>query len=376
MSIQKQIILIRYGEIHLKGNNRGFFLKLLRHNIQKAIENFDCRLEINGTRYEIVNFDEAVKDKIIAKLQTVSGIVSLSSAVKIPSDFETLKKTVLDYAPKNKEGTFRLTVNRADKTYKYNSNYVASELGAYILNKRSKLTVDLHNAGTDIRVDIREDGSAYVFCETVRGAGGMPVGSAGRGLLLLSGGLDSPVAGYLMTKRGMSLDAVHFHSYPYTGEEAQKKVEELAGVLSSYCGDVRLTNVSVTHIQEAIHKHCLPDYMICLLRRQMIRIAEKIAMEKGLGCLITGESLGQVASQTIESITMTNAVAEKLPILRPLIATSKPEIIDIARQIGTYDISIRPYEDCCTVFLPKHPIIKPRLENVLREEAKLSKDMS
>ena len=369
--MKKNIILIRYGEIHLKGNNRGFFLKLLSRNIQKAVEGFECKLVINGTRYEIVDFDENVGDKIIAKLQTVSGIVSLSPAVKVPSDFETLQKTVLDYAPKNKKATFRLTVNRADKTYKYNSNFVASELGAYILNKRAKLSVDLHNADIDIKVDIREDGSAYVFCDTVKGVGGMPVGSAGKGLLLLSGGLDSPVAGYLMTKRGMNLDAIHFHSYPYTGEQAQKKVEELAGVLGSYCGGVHLTSVSVTQFQEAVHKHCLPDYMICLLRRQMIRIAEKVAIERGCQCLITGESLGQVASQTVESITMTNAVAEKLPILRPLIATSKSEIIDIARQIGTYDISIRPYEDCCTVFLPKHPIIKPKPENVLREEAKI-----
>ncbi|MCL2370848.1 MAG: tRNA 4-thiouridine(8) synthase ThiI [Firmicutes bacterium] len=369
--MSKSIILIRYGEIHLKGNNRGFFLKLLSRNIRSATQDFGCRLEINGTRYEIVDFDEAVGDKIIDRLKIISGITSVSKAIKIPSDFDVLKKTALDHAPKNKQATFRITVNRADKTYKYNSNYIASELGAYILSKRAKLRVDLHNADTDIKVDIREDGSAYVFCEVIGCAGGMPVGSAGRGLLLLSGGLDSPVAGYLMTKRGMSLDAIHFHSYPYTGEEAQKKVEELATTLGGFCGGVNLTSVSVTHIQEAIHKFCLPDYMICLLRRYMIRIAEKVAIERGCQCLITGESLGQVASQTVESITMTNAVADKLPILRPLIATNKSEIIDIARQIGTYDISIRPYEDCCTVFLPKHPIIKPRLDNVLREEAKL-----
>ena len=369
------IVLIRYGEIHLKGNNRPYFLKLLEANIAKAVAVYGCSVRSNRTRYEVqgINCDNiaAVQNSLLS----VSGITSISAAAKVPSDFESLQRTVLEYIPKSKKATFRMTVNRADKRYKYNSDYIARELGAYILSKRKRMAVDLHNADIDIRVDIREDGSAYIFDKILQGAGGMPVGSAGRGLLLLSGGLDSPVAGYLMAKRGMSLDAVHFESYPYTSREALTKVQELAERLRSITySDINLTSVSVKEYQEAVNLRCDNAYMICLLRRHMIRVAEKLALERGCKCLITGESLGQVASQTIESLSMTDTVAEQLPILRPLIAMDKTQIIGIARDIGTYDISIKPHEDCCTVFLPKHPIIKPRLERVLTEERKLLTD--
>ena len=233
------------------------------------------------------------------------------------------------------------------------------------------MKVDVKHPQKILSIDIRENGDALVFGDFVKGAGGMPTGTAGRGTLLLSGGIDSPVAGYMVAKRGMTIEGVHFHSYPYTNLQAREKVEELAEILSSYTGELHLHIVSVTHIQEAIHKYCPAEMMVTLLRRFMMRIAERISERVGSQCIITGESLGQVASQTIEGMTSSNAVVENLPVLRPLVGFDKTEIIEIARKIGTYDTSVLPYEDCCTVFLPKHPLIKPDLAKVEEAEKKL-----
>lgn len=279
--------------------------------------------------------------------------------------YDTVKKI----APES--GSFKVITNRANKSFPLNSMQLNAEIGGRLLQDFPNLTVDVHAPQHEICIDIRENGDALIFSGHIKGAGGMPVGTSGKGVLLLSGGIDSPVAGYMIAKRGMVLEALHFHSYPYTNMQAREKVEELARILSGYTGGMTLHVVSVTHIQEAIHKHCPAEMMITLLRRFMMRIAERLAEQVGGQCIITGESLGQVASQTIEGMTSSGSVVENLPILRPLVGFDKTEIIERAREIGTFETSIQPYEDCCTVFLPKHPLIRPKMEDVLRAEQKL-----
>jgi thiamine biosynthesis protein ThiI len=261
--------------------------------------------------------------------------------------------------------------HRGNKKYPLTSVEISRQLGGMLLSVFHGLKVDVHNPDFTVRVDIRETGKALIFSEFIEGANGMPVGTAGKGLLLLSGGIDSPVAGYMMAKRGMEIACLHFHSYPYTNMQAKEKVVDLAKVLSQYTCGTKLYSVSVTHIQEQIHEHCKPQYMITLLRRFMYRIAERIAGRVGAQCLITGESLGQVASQTIEGMTSSNSVVEQLPVLRPLVGFDKNEIIEKSVKMGAYDISIQPFEDCCTVFLPDFPIIRPKIKDILVEESKL-----
>ncbi|MDE7300723.1 MAG: tRNA 4-thiouridine(8) synthase ThiI, partial [Clostridia bacterium] len=261
--------------------------------------------------------------------------------------------------------------HRADKKFALNSMQINAEIGGRLLDNNPKLCVDVHNPQNTVGIDLRENGTSLVFCDVIDGIGGMPVGTAGKGMLLISGGIDSPVAGYMMAKRGMKIDCIHFHSYPYTNMQAREKVEELASVLSKYSQGTTLNVIKVTHIQEEIHKKCNGEFMVTLLRRFMMRIAERLAKKCGAQCLITGESLGQVASQTIEGMTSSGSVVENLPILRPLCGFDKNEIIARSKQMGAYDISIRPYEDCCTVFLPRHPVIHPKLSEVEAEEAKL-----
>jgi thiamine biosynthesis protein ThiI len=269
-------------------------------------------------------------------------------------------------------GTFKVESHRGDKQYPMTSVEISKQLGAMILSAtKGALKVDVHKPSFVICVDIREHGKALVFGEFIDGANGMPVGTAGKGLLLLSGGIDSPVAGHMMAKRGMRIECLHFHSYPYTNMQAKEKVVDLAKILSEYTGGTKLFTVSVTHIQEAIHEKCKPELMITLLRRFMYRIAERHTLKINAKCLITGESLGQVASQTIEGMTSSNSVVEKLPVLRPLVGFDKNEIIDRSVKMGAYETSILPFEDCCTVFLPDFPAIRPKLSEILREEEKL-----
>ena len=244
--------------------------------------------------------------------------------------------------------------------------------GEYILDSNANLSVDLHNPDTALNIDIRENGKTYIFTETVMCCGGMPVSSGGNGLLLLSGGIDSPVAGFMMAKRGVKLSALHFESFPYTSRQAKEKTLSLAKIISEYNGGMTVYSCNIAKIQDAIHEHCDPDYMITLVRRFMLRIAERLAKEKNLACLISGESLAQVASQTMESITtISSAISGELPFFRPLIGFDKSETIEISRKIGTYDISIKPFDDCCTVFLPKSPVTRPKKERVLREENRI-----
>lgn len=363
-------ILIRYGEIFLKGNNRGYFESALAKNIRTALENFTFKFVRAQNRFLIEDYDEAYETDIIDKLTKIFGIHSVSVAVKVKSTEEELEKAAV-LMMKDKSGTFRVTVNRADKRIQKSSMELAARLGGVVLESNPNLTVNLHVFDTDLYVDIRENGLSYLFTDKIMGAGGMPVGTAGAGIVLLSGGIDSPVAAYMMAKRGLKLHAIHFHSAPYTSEMAKQKVVDLAGIVKNYSGPIVLHVIPFTDVQLKIHEKCPAELMITIMRRFMMRIAERVAKANSCGALITGESLGQVASQTMESITVTNGVIEDLPVFRPLIGMDKTEIMDIARNIDTYDTSILPYEDCCTIFLPKNPVIRPKLETVLKAEAKL-----
>ena len=365
----EKVIIIRYCELYLKGKNRGYFERLFAVNIERSLKGIRHELRRKSGRYLIEGFEDNDVDRILAKLCKVFGIHTLSVAYKVTSDFDNIYAAARLVAPVC--GTFKVETHRADKSFPMNSMQLSAAIGGRLLDDVKSLTVDVHSPEHFVNIDVREDGTSLVFGSFIKGAGGMPVGSAGKGLLLISGGIDSPVAGHMIAKRGMSLDCVHFHSYPYTNMQAKEKVIDLAKILSEYACGMNLHVIKVTHIQEEIHKKCNGEYMVTLLRRFMMRIAEKIAESCGAQCIITGESLGQVASQTIEGMTSSNAVIERLPVLRPLCGFDKNEIIERSKDIGTYDISILPYEDCCTVFLPKHPVTRPKMEDVLSEEAKL-----
>lgn len=365
----EKVIVLRFGEIYLKGKNRFSFEKQLLDNIKSALKGLKFNLNRMHGRYLIENIaDEDVFD-IESRVKKVFGLHSYSLALKLPTDMDVLKKECLSFLPQS--GTFRFTVNRADKKYPLNSQQIAMELGAAALSFNPKLKVDLFSPQKEIFVDVREEGHTFIFADKVLCAGGMPVGCSGKGIVLLSGGIDSPVAAYRMAKRGMKMMGVHFHSFPYTSPMAKQKVIDLAKILSSYQGGFDLYVVSFTEIQRQIHEKCPEEYMITIMRRIMMRIAERLAKQNGCGSITTGESLAQVASQTQESILVTNETVKTLPVFRPLIGMDKEEIIATAREIGTFDKSIEPYEDCCTVFLPKYPVIKPKPDLVRTAEAAL-----
>jgi thiamine biosynthesis protein ThiI len=366
----EKVIIIRYAEIHLKGKNRGWFEKVFAVNIEKNLKGIRHELRRLSGRYLVENFNEEDTDTVVNRLMKVFGIHSISIAQKVSSDMQNIYEAALSVCPET--GTFKVETHRADKTFSLNSMQISAEIGGKLLETNKNLIVDVHNPQSTVYIDLRENGTALVFGKFFKGAGGMPVGTAGKGMLLLSGGIDSPVAGYMIAKRGMSLECIHFHSYPYTNMMAKEKVIELAKILSPYTCGIKLNIVSVTHIQEEIHKNCNADYMVTLLRRFMMRLSERIAIKNGAQCIITGESLAQVASQTIEGMTSSNSVIGKLPVLRPLCGFDKDEIIERSRAIGTYTTSIEPYEDCCTVFLPEHPVTRPKLAEIEAEESKLN----
>lgn len=365
----KKAIIIRYAELYLKKKNRGYFETIFENNMKKALEGLTFQLHKNSGRYIIDGFDEYDIDEIVERLKKVFGLHTLSVAYVTDTDLDSILEAALLVCPEN--GTFKVDSHRGDKRYPMTSVELSRTIGGKILSVRHHLKVDVHNPDGTVHIDVREGGTALVFGEFIEGANGMPVGTAGKGLLMISGGIDSPVAGHMIAKRGMRVECLHFHSYPYTNDQAKEKVIDLATILSQYTGVTKLYTVSVTHIQEEIHEKCKAELMITLLRRFMFRIAERHALHISAQCLITGESLGQVASQTIEGMTSSNSVVEKLPILRPLVGFDKNEIIDRAVKIGTYETSILPYEDCCTVFLPDFPAIRPKLKDILAEEAKL-----
>lgn len=362
------VILIRFGELYLKGKNKDYFENTLKNNITDKLHGIDCKVFFGRGRYVVKDYDTAVEYDIIARLKQVFGVHSVSVARQCGYDFNEIAELAIQMTPNS--GSFRVTSHRSYKKYPLNSLQINMQLGERILQAKPQLQVDLHNPAYTINVDVRENGDVYLYDSTVKCAGGMPYGTGGNGLLLLSGGIDSPVAGYMLAKRGMSITALHFHSYPYTSEAAKQKAIDLAKILGEYCPNIKLMCVSLTEIQETIHKNCKPNYMIALVRRFMMRIAQKVALSNGCGCLINGESLGQVASQTLESITVTNAVVD-VPVFRPCIGMDKDEIIEIAENIGTFKKSIEPYEDCCTVFLPEFPLIKPTIEKVEEQESRI-----
>ncbi|MDE7082655.1 MAG: tRNA 4-thiouridine(8) synthase ThiI [Clostridia bacterium] len=368
----EKVVIVRYSELHLKGKNRGYFERVLITNIEKALKGLKHELKRQSGRYLVENFDECDCEDIVSRLKKVFGIHSLSVALKVNSEMSAIFSAAAEVCSDN--GSFKVETHRADKAFPLNSLQISAEIGGRLLQKFKNISVDVHNPQFIVNIDVRENGTSLVFNEFFKGAGGMPVGSSGKGLLLISGGIDSPVAGHMIAKRGMQVNCIHFHSYPYTNMQARDKVIELAKVLAKYSCGTKLHIVSVTHIQEEIHKKCNGEYMVTLLRRFMMRISERVAKTCGAQCLITGESLGQVASQTVEGITSSNSVIKSLPVLRPLCGFDKDEIIERSRDMGAYEISIQPYEDCCTVFLPKHPVIKPSLQSVLEEEGKLEVD--
>ncbi len=359
------VILIRFSEIHLKGGNKKYFIKLLHNNIKTALKDCICKIESIQNRFVIRDYEN--EDEIISKLKCVFGIHSISKAVEIKNDI----KQILDYVATIKiDTTFKCDVNRADKSFPIKSNEFEADLGEIILKNNSRAKVDIHNPKITIHVDIRENGYTFIFYDIIYAYSGLPLDEKRYGLLLLSGGIDSPVAGFAMAKRGLRQDILHFDSFPYTSPQAKEKVITLAKKIKKFIGAKYMYICSMTKLQEEFHVNCKTEYAINLLRRSMLRVANILCEKFKYKTIITGESLGQVASQTIESLTSTNAVA-KFPVLRPLISFNKEEIIRIAKEIDTYDTSILPYEDCCTVFLPRNPIIKPKIEEAENEEKKV-----
>ncbi len=368
----KKVLLLKFGELFLKGKNRNEFKKLLKHNIMKKLSGLSFRLGEEQGRLFVCDFDENQTDEFVERLQSVFGLIALASATEIDTGLEEIKSFVskIDFSDTK---TFKVDVKRADKSFSVLSNDLEKLLGGIVLDNNPNLKVDLYTPERVLNVEIRTNQKTYIYDKLLPCAGGLPLGSAGKGLLLLSGGIDSPVAGYLVSKRGLEIEAVHFHSYPYTSVQAKEKVIELAKLISRYCGKIKLHIVSFTQIQEQIHKNCDADYMITIMRRIMMRIAERLCKKNGLGAIVTGESLGQVASQTMQSMNVTNSVVS-IPVFRPVLCFDKEEIMNVARKIKTYDTSILPYEDCCTVFLPKNPVIKPTIKRAEFLEKKLDVD--
>ena len=367
---ERKVLLLKFGELFLKGKNKRDFERLLMDNIRRKLTGYDFSMEYTSGRIVIENYEDIEESVIVEKLKTVFGLIGIAKAVEIDGDYENIKKYVSSI---KLSGTFRVSAKRADKRFPMTSVELERNLGEVLLNSNENLKVDLHTPKTILYVEVRFNGKCYIYHENIKCAGGLPLGSGGEALLLLSGGIDSPVAGYLMAKRGLKIQAVHFHSYPYTSEQAKEKVITLARELTDYVDEIKLHIVSFTKIQEQIHMNCDSEYMITIMRRIMMRIAEKICERENLGAIITGESLGQVASQTMQSINVTNSVVS-LPVFRPLIAFDKEDIMDIANKIGTYETSILPYEDCCTEFLPKHPVIKPTIKRAEHLEKFLNID--
>ena len=360
-------ILLRMGELYLKGENRGMFESILVFNIRKKLEGLKYKLQKTRGRILVTDFDR--EQEVVERLSKVFGLVSLSVAEEVDATVEAISNYVSSIKIGDK--TFKVDVNRADKRFAIPSMQFAADLGEIVLRCNPNASVDLYQPQVTIFVDIRNNGKAYIFDKSIKCQGGLPLSSSGKALLLLSGGIDSPVAGYMMSKRGLKLQAVHFYSYPYTSQQAKQKVITLAEELCEYVDDIKLHCISFTKVQEEIHAKCAPEFMITIMRRIMMRVAEIIAKREGLGAIVTGESLGQVASQTMQSMTVTQDALNLLPIFRPCIGMDKEEIVKIAKDINTFETSILPYEDCCTVFLPKNPVIKPKVDKARAEEEKL-----
>lgn len=369
-----QSFLIKYAEIGTKGKNRYLFEDALIHQIKNALKRVDGSFEISkesGRIYVQVSSDYDY-DETVWALQNVFGIAWICPMLQIQDkDFENLKKTVVDYVDEvypDKHFTFKVDSRRADKQYPIHSEQMNCDLGEVILKAFPETKVNVHKPDVLLRVEVRKVVNIYSLM--IPGPGGMPVGTNGKAMLLLSGGIDSPVAGYMIAKRGVKIDAVYFHAPPYTSERAKQKVVDLARQVARYSGPIPLHVVNFTDIQLYIYDKCPHEELTILMRRYMMRIAQELAKKNGGLALITGESIGQVASQTVQSLAATNEVCS-MPVFRPLIGFDKQEIVDISQKIGTFETSIQPYEDCCTIFVAKHPVIKPNLERIRKSEENL-----
>ena len=364
----RDVLLVRYGEVFLKGANRPHFLKVLNDNVKKAVKPIGGRVWMSDSRIYVSDFDDL--QECISRVTKVFGIYSVSPAVEMEKDLEAISEKAIEMM-RDKEGSFKVFGRRSDKSFPLNSMEIGMEVGGRVLQSNPKLWVDVHKPQHRLNIEIRDN--AYLCVEEIMAVGGLPMGTGGKAALLLSGGIDSPVAGYQLMKRGVRCCAIHFQSPPYTGELARDKVMQLAKKLADYAGGMRVYLVPFTKCQLEIHEKCPDGLGTLITRRFMMRIAEKIARDYGAQALITGESLGQVASQTMEALGCTDAVVS-MPVFRPLIGMDKTEIMAIAQKIDTFETSILPYEDCCTVFTPRHPVTRPKLSTMPDAERKLDVD--
>lgn len=367
------ILIVKYGEIGVKGKNRYIFENRLIRNIRnmlKPIGRFNVYKEYGRIYVDLEDYDY---EEVIEEVRKVFGIVGVCPGVRAKKDYDTLKEIALKMLEEKIEAgykTFKVESRRGDKSFGLTSQEMSMDIGGYLLSKvGDRINVDVRNPEVKIKCEYREF-HTMVYSDTIPGYGGLPLGTNGRAMSLLSGGIDSPVATWMVAKRGMEVEAVHFHSYPFTSERSQEKVKDLAKILAKYCGRVRLLKVNILEIQKAIGENCNEEEATILSRRFMMRIAQRLSEKRHCDALITGESIGQVASQTIQGLTCTNAVVD-LPVFRPLIAMDKSDIVDIAKKIGTFETSILPEEDCCSVFSPRKPVTKPRLEKIEKSETAL-----
>lgn len=376
----EKVLSVSLGEISLKGLNRKYFEDTLIKHMRRSVKDIGFtniykeqgKIYIQGEPHKI--------DQMVNRLRNIFGIVYISRCIRIDrniedteSEIELIKGISIEMMKEQiaesnsiSSSTFKVETKRIDKRFNIKSPEFSGKIGGVILDNFENLAVDVHNPDFVLNIDIKQK-YAYLYTEKIKARGGLPIGSSGKGLLLLSGGIDSPVAGFMMAKRGLELSAVHYHSYPFTSERAEEKVKDLAKILSRYTGDMKLYSVNILGIQKSINENCPEKEMTIISRRFMMKIAERIAIKNGIKAIITGESLGQVASQTIEGLNVTND-AVSLPVFRPLIGFDKTDIVDISRDIETFETSIQPFEDCCTVFLPKHPVTKPKVEDIKKSE--------
>lgn len=362
----KEIVLVKFGEMVLKGLNKKTFEDMLRKNIKRRLRGLG-RFELTtaqSTTYITLLDEECDLAEVVERVSKIFGIAALCRACVCEKDFGDIAEKAVEYLGEILEGasTFKVNAKRSDKAFPMKSPEICAELGGILLEKFPNLTVDVKNPQVTVTVEVR-DTNAYIHAENIKGAGGLPVGSSGKALLLLSGGIDSPVAGWMMAKRGVHIAAIHYVSPPYTSDRALLKVETLCEKLTDYCGGIAFFCVPFTEIQEAIKDNCPEEYFTIIMRRLMMEIAQRIAEKDNCLALITGESVGQVASQTMAAMACTDAVC-RIPVFRPCVGMDKTEIIEIARKIDTFETSIEPYEDCCTVFTPRHPKVRPRLEDI------------
>jgi len=372
----KEVILLKYGEIVLKGLNRSYFNTMLERRVRKVLKKIegDFTLDYAQSTLCVYGSDDADMDGAYEGLKKVFGVATICRGIECEKDIEDIKAKLAENVDEllGSAKTFKCNAKRSDKKFPMKSPEIGAVCGGIVLENRPDMKVDVINPERTITIEIR-DRAAFIHGNGEKGAGGIPVGSSGRAMLMLSGGIDSPVAGHMIARRGAAIDAVYFETPPYTGEAAAEKVRTLAEKLTEYCGEIYLHSVSLTEIQETLVSTCKERLFTLLLRRFMVRCASRLAERYGAGCLITGESLAQVASQTMLSLGVTDAVAT-VPVLRPCIGLDKEEIVVRAREIGTFETSILPYEDCCTVFTPKHPDTRPDMAEILEEEAKLDVD--